>query len=287
MALFFKQPANRAMIARLQGAGVQTTRAEARPRRRAGRWREDVRADGNAAELTRDEATELIVAAGGKVTGSVSKKTDYVVAGDEPGSKLAKAETLGIADSRRSRPPPPVEAMTSAVRVVPADVLTPIGAYRALAQPQASCLLESVESGGRISRYSFIGLDYRAAQDFESAPDLYDRVRAFVAKHRAESEGTNLGGALLAFSYDSARCDARLARREPSAPRDARGLRRDSRDVADLRPLHRSPHDCGAAATTRAVRAPHRRLRRTAARREARDARTRCAPRCDERIDRS
>ncbi len=108
--------------------------------------------------------------------------------------------------------------MTSAVRVVPADVLTPIGAYRALAQPQASCLLESVESGGRISRYSFIGLDYRAAQDFESAPDLYDRVRAFVAKHRAESEGTNLGGALLAFAYDSARCDARLARREPSRP---------------------------------------------------------------------
>jgi hypothetical protein len=38
----------------------------------------------------------------------------------------------------------------AAVRVVPADVLTPIGAYRALAQPQASCLLESVESGGRI-----------------------------------------------------------------------------------------------------------------------------------------
>ena len=51
---------------------------------------------GTLPSLTRDEATELIVAAGGKVSGSVSKKTDYVVAGDEAGSKLAKAEQLGI-----------------------------------------------------------------------------------------------------------------------------------------------------------------------------------------------
>ena len=45
--------------------------------------------------MTREEATELITAAGGKVSGSVSKKTDYVVAGSEAGSKLAKAEELG------------------------------------------------------------------------------------------------------------------------------------------------------------------------------------------------
>jgi DNA ligase (NAD+) len=46
--------------------------------------------------LTREQATEMITAAGGRVTGSVSRKTDYVVAGDSPGSKLAQAERLGV-----------------------------------------------------------------------------------------------------------------------------------------------------------------------------------------------
>jgi len=49
---------------------------------------------GTLPELTREEAAALIKAAGGKVVSSVSKKTDYVVAGDNPGSKLAKAEKL-------------------------------------------------------------------------------------------------------------------------------------------------------------------------------------------------
>jgi DNA ligase (NAD+) len=47
--------------------------------------------------MTRDEAKALIEQAGGKVTGSVSKKTSYVLAGEEAGSKLAKAESLGVA----------------------------------------------------------------------------------------------------------------------------------------------------------------------------------------------
>ncbi len=51
---------------------------------------------GTLPDLTREQATEMIVAAGGKVTGSVSKKTDYVVAGESAGSKLAKAEQLGV-----------------------------------------------------------------------------------------------------------------------------------------------------------------------------------------------
>ena len=49
---------------------------------------------GTLPNLTREEAKQKIEAAGGKVTGSVSKKTDYVVAGADPGSKLAKAEKL-------------------------------------------------------------------------------------------------------------------------------------------------------------------------------------------------
>ena len=51
---------------------------------------------GTLPDLSRERATELIKRAGGKVTGSVSKRTDYVVAGDSPGSKLAKAEELGV-----------------------------------------------------------------------------------------------------------------------------------------------------------------------------------------------
>ncbi len=51
---------------------------------------------GSLPELSREDATQLILAAGGRVTGSVSKKTDYVVAGESPGSKLEKAERLGV-----------------------------------------------------------------------------------------------------------------------------------------------------------------------------------------------
>jgi DNA ligase (NAD+) len=50
---------------------------------------------GTLEDLTREEAAALIKSAGGKVVNSVSKNTDYVIAGDNPGSKLAKAEELG------------------------------------------------------------------------------------------------------------------------------------------------------------------------------------------------
>jgi DNA ligase (NAD+) len=52
---------------------------------------------GTLPDLTREQATERIVAAGGRVTGSVSRKTDWLVAGESAGSKLAQAEKLGVA----------------------------------------------------------------------------------------------------------------------------------------------------------------------------------------------
>ncbi|HEX7405866.1 MAG TPA: BRCT domain-containing protein, partial [Candidatus Nanopelagicaceae bacterium] len=51
---------------------------------------------GSLASYTRDEAAELITAHGGKVSSSVSKKTSYLLAGTDPGSKLAKAQELGV-----------------------------------------------------------------------------------------------------------------------------------------------------------------------------------------------
>ena len=70
---------------------------------------------GTLPNLTREQAIERVEAAGGKVTGSVSKKTDYVVAGEDPGSKYTKAQQLGTDDPGRGRaarpsrlvPPPP------------------------------------------------------------------------------------------------------------------------------------------------------------------------------------
>ncbi|HTD32752.1 MAG TPA: helix-hairpin-helix domain-containing protein, partial [Candidatus Elarobacter sp.] len=96
VVLFFAQEPNRAMIARLKKAGVDLT-APLRPREPVGVLAgKTLVLTGTLPTLTRDEASELIVAAGGKVSGSVSKKTAYVIAGEDAGSKLAKAEELGI-----------------------------------------------------------------------------------------------------------------------------------------------------------------------------------------------
>ncbi len=103
-------------------------------------------------------------------------------------------------------------------RTLPADVLTPIGAYLTLATPGASSLLESVEAGGKLSRYSFIGLDYDGVAIFDATPDLIERVRAHVAAHRPAEDPSALGGALVVFAYDAARPLAHLPPRAVDAP---------------------------------------------------------------------
>jgi DNA ligase (NAD+) len=86
----------RELIERLRAAGLrfeqQASRRGAADGPLAGKT---VVLTGSLETLTREEATELIRRAGGKVVSSVSRKTDFVVAGENPGSKLAKAEALG------------------------------------------------------------------------------------------------------------------------------------------------------------------------------------------------
>jgi DNA ligase (NAD+) len=90
-----QEPAMRELIADLRAQGLQFETAGAAPGEGALAGRTFV-LTGTLPDLTREEATERIAAAGGRVTSSVSGKTDYVVAGDGPGSKLEKAERLGV-----------------------------------------------------------------------------------------------------------------------------------------------------------------------------------------------
>jgi DNA ligase (NAD+) len=92
---FFDEPRNRALIEKLQHAGVNMTAAASETTDRSMAGKTFV-LTGSLASLTREEATEAIKARSGKVSGSVSAKTSYLVAGDDPGSKLEKARTLGV-----------------------------------------------------------------------------------------------------------------------------------------------------------------------------------------------
>lgn len=93
---FFSDPLNVELVEQLRAAGIhwtESTHSADAPKLFAGKT---FVLTGTLPNLTRDEAAALIEAAGGKVAGSVSKKTTYVVAGEEAGSKLAKAEELGV-----------------------------------------------------------------------------------------------------------------------------------------------------------------------------------------------
>ena len=86
----------RELIGRLRAHGLQMEDEGPPPARPTGRSAgKTLVLTGTLPNLTREDATERVEAAGGKVTGSVSKKTDYVVAGEDPGSKYTKAQELG------------------------------------------------------------------------------------------------------------------------------------------------------------------------------------------------
>jgi DNA ligase (NAD+) len=92
---FFAEPRNRALVERLRQAGLQLEQEITRPPGGPLEGQTFV-LTGTLPTLSREEATAQIEAAGGKVTSAVSKKTSYVVAGADSGSKLAKAEALGV-----------------------------------------------------------------------------------------------------------------------------------------------------------------------------------------------
>ena len=96
---FFDQPHNREVVEQLRAAGVSWDESDGAPEASAPKplAGKVVVLTGTLPTLSRDQAKDLLEAAGAKVTGSVSKKTDWVVAGAEAGSKLDKARELGIA----------------------------------------------------------------------------------------------------------------------------------------------------------------------------------------------
>jgi DNA ligase (NAD+) len=92
---FFAEPHNCEVITQLRLLGVAWE--ESAPMRQGGALSgKTLVLTGTLASMSREDAKEKIEAAGGKVAGSVSKKTDYVVAGAEAGSKLSKAQELGV-----------------------------------------------------------------------------------------------------------------------------------------------------------------------------------------------
>jgi DNA ligase (NAD+) len=97
IAEFFAEPHNREVIEQLRAAGVHWAEGEPQGSVAGALAGKTFVLTGTLPTLSRDEAKARIEARGGKVAGSVSKKTHYVVAGAEAGSKLDKAQALGLA----------------------------------------------------------------------------------------------------------------------------------------------------------------------------------------------
>lgn len=146
---FFREPHNRTVIEALVRAGVTWPAVETKRTDSAVAGKTFV-LTGTLPNLTRDEAKDRLIAAGAKVSGSVSRKTDFVVAGAEAGSKLEKAESLGVrvideatllamlADEESIEsvvPGEPTEPVASTEPVEPTEVSETVGVCEVVEEP--------------------------------------------------------------------------------------------------------------------------------------------------------
>ena len=116
-------------------------------------------------------------------------------------------------------------SLTSITRSFVADSITPISAYLALAQPGRSCLLESVEGTERISRFSFVGLDYLDRFAIDRDPQMLEQIRTALRRYVLDRDDLPFpGGAVCVFTYDAARAlePALRATRAGAPPADVR-----------------------------------------------------------------
>ncbi len=95
---FFREPENRQVIEKLRAAGVRPVEKEAPPEGAGALSLQGKKFvfTGSMEKLKRNDAKQIVESLGGEVSESVTKKTDFVVAGEDPGSKLEKARSLGI-----------------------------------------------------------------------------------------------------------------------------------------------------------------------------------------------
>lgn len=146
---FFREPHNRTVIEALVRAGVTWPAVETKRTDSAVTGKTFV-LTGTLPNLTRDEAKDRLIAAGAKVSGSVSRKTGFVVAGAEAGSKLEKAESLGVrvideatllamlADEESIEsvvPGEPTEPVASTEPVEPTEVSETVGVCEVVEEP--------------------------------------------------------------------------------------------------------------------------------------------------------